>query len=107
MIAIAPLHAMCDRWDLGGVSTEYHPDTKEPTIFIYDGYRGGIGISEKLYSLIPNVLETTYKLVKDCPCKDGCPSCIYSPKCGSNNEPLDKKAAILILAKLSEKGFAS
>lgn len=103
MIAIAPLHAMCDRWDLGGVSTEYHPDTKEPTIFIYDGYRGGIGISEKLYSLLPEVLETTYKLVKDCPCKDGCPSCIYSPKCGSNNEPLDKKAAILILKKLSEK----
>jgi DEAD/DEAH box helicase domain-containing protein len=103
MIAMAPLHAMCDRWDLGGLSADYHPDTGEPTIFIYDGYKGGIGLSEKLYHLLPELMETTLKLVKDCRCNEGCPSCIYSPKCGNNNEPLDKKGAIQILTKLLEQ----
>lgn len=100
MIAISPLYAMCDRRDLGGVSIDYHPDTGNPSVFIYDGFKGGIGISEKLYRLLPELMETTLKLIKDCKCGAGCPSCIYSPKCGNNNEPLDKKAAIFILEKL-------
>jgi len=102
MIAMAPFHAMCDRRDVGGVSTRYHLDTRKPTIFIYDGYEGGIGISEKLYELFAELTATTLKLIRDCECKEGCPSCIYSPKCGNENEPLDKKAAIIILGKLLE-----
>jgi DEAD/DEAH box helicase domain-containing protein len=97
MIAMAPLYAMCDRWDIGGVSTILHFDTGSPTISIYDGYEGGIGISEKLYELIEPLFSTTLRLVKDCECEVGCPSCIYSPKCGNENEPLDKQAAIIIL----------
>ena len=100
MIAISPLHAMCDPRDLSGVSTELHRDTREPTIFIYDGYKGGIGLSEKLYDLLPELLVTTLNLVQDCKCEDGCPSCIYSSKCGNNNEPLDKKTAIVLLIDL-------
>jgi DEAD/DEAH box helicase domain-containing protein len=100
MIAISPLHAMCDPRDLGGVSTVLHRDTKEPTIFVYDGYKGGIGLSEKLYDLLPDLLVTTLNLVQDCKCEDGCPSCIYSSKCGNNNEPLDKRTAIILLNDL-------
>lgn len=100
MIAVAPLHAMCDPRDLGGVSSPLHRDTNEPTIFIYDGYKGGIGLSEKLYTLLPELLQTTLNLIQDCQCKDGCPSCIYSPKCGNNNEPLSKQAAIVLLKQL-------
>lgn len=100
MIAISPLHAMCDPRDLGGVSTEHHRDTNEPTIFVYDGYRGGIGLSEKLHSLLPELLVTTLKLIQDCKCEAGCPSCIYSSKCGNNNEPLDKQTAIVLLKEL-------
>ena len=103
IIAISPLHAMCDPRDLGGVSTEFHRDTNEPTIFVYDGYKGGIGISEKLYDLLPQLLVTTLNLVQDCKCEDGCPSCIYSSKCGNNNEPLDKKTAIILLNYLIEE----
>ena len=103
MIAISPLHAMCDPRDLGGVSTELHRDTMEPTIFVYDGYKGGIGISEKLHELLPELLVTTLNLVRDCKCVDGCPSCIYSSKCGNNNEPLDKKTAIILLNYLIEE----
>ena len=100
MIAVAPLHTICDPRDLGGVSVSKHRDTKKPTIFIYDGYRGGIGLSEKLYTLLPELLQTTLNLVQDCKCEKGCPSCIYSPKCGNNNEPLNKRAAIEILKGL-------
>jgi DEAD/DEAH box helicase domain-containing protein len=100
MIAMSPIFAMCDRWDIGGLSTPLHPDTGNPTIFIYDGFEGGIGISETLYTNIKPLWEKTLKLIENCECKDGCPSCIYSPKCGNENKPLDKKAASIILNRL-------
>jgi DEAD/DEAH box helicase domain-containing protein len=100
MIAMAPIYAMCDRWDIGGLSTPKHPDTEHPTIFIYDGFEGGIGISETLYTKVEELWNKTLQLILNCECKDGCPSCIYSPKCGNENEPLDKKAASVILERL-------
>jgi DEAD/DEAH box helicase domain-containing protein len=100
MIAMSPIFAMCDRWDIGGLSTTVHPDTNAPTVFIYDGFEGGIGISEALYSKIKSLWEKTLDLIDNCECTEGCPSCIYSPKCGNENEPLDKKAAIIILKEL-------
>ena len=100
MIAISPLFAMCDRRDIGGLSVTLHPDTLCPTIFIYDGFEGGIGISEALFSGISDLMYKTLDLIKTCECEDGCPSCIYSPKCGNENEPLDKQAAIILLEKL-------
>lgn len=100
MIGIMPFHVMCDRWDIGGVSTLDHPDTGKPSIFIYDGFEGGIGLTEKAYYLIEKVIKTALELVRDCPCHDGCPGCIYSPKCGNANEILDKKTTILILKEL-------
>jgi DEAD/DEAH box helicase domain-containing protein len=103
MIAMSPIFAMCDRWDIGGLSTPLHPDTGEPTIFIYDGFEGGIGISENLHSKIVQLWEKTLELIENCECKDGCPSCIYSPKCGNENQPLDKKAAKIILQQLCKQ----
>jgi DEAD/DEAH box helicase domain-containing protein len=100
MIAMAPLYAMCDRWDIGGLSAAMHPDTGYPTIFIYDGFEGGIGISETLYKTVEELWDKTLQLIDNCECKDGCPSCIYSPKCGNGNEPLDKRAASVILDQL-------
>ncbi len=101
MIAMAPMYALCDRWDIGGVSSPYHEDEKKAAIFIYDGYEFGIGIAEKIYKLLDTgFLQTTYEMISDCECEDGCPACIMSPKCGNNNEPLDKKGALLILEEL-------
>lgn len=99
-IGLLPLFAMCDRWDIGGLSTPMHPDTERPQIFIYDGYPGGVGISEQGFALLTDLWEATLATIKECPCEEGCPSCIYSPKCGNNNEPLDKRAAIWILESL-------
>jgi DEAD/DEAH box helicase domain-containing protein len=96
-IAILPLFAMCDRNDIGGVSTPFHADTGRAQIFIYDGYPGGIGIVEKGYEIIEELWAATLRAIEECPCREGCPACIQSPKCGNNNEPLDKKAAVILL----------
>jgi len=104
LIAMTPVYAMCDRWDIGGLSTPLHPDTGASTVFIYDGHPGGVGISEKTADLFQSLAETTHELVRDCECDEGCPSCIYSPKCGNNNETLDKGAALMILRVLAERG---
>jgi DEAD/DEAH box helicase domain-containing protein len=100
IIALMPLHVLCDRWDIGGLSSPAFGENCEPVIFVYDGYEGGIGLAEKAYEILPEVLISAYELVRDCGCDDGCPSCIYSPKCGNDNQPLDKKATILILEDL-------
>jgi DEAD/DEAH box helicase domain-containing protein len=99
-IGILPMFALCDRNDIGGVSTPLHPDTGKPQIFIYDAYPGGIGIAEKGFDLVEELWQTTLKAIKECPCEDGCPSCVQSPKCGNNNKPLDKKAAQVLLEGL-------
>jgi len=99
MIGIMPFYIMCDRWDLGGLSTNLSQETGKATIFVYDAFEGGIGLSEKTYEIFEEVLEATYKLIKDCPCEEenGCPACIHSPKCGNENETLNKLGAIKIL----------
>jgi len=99
-IAILPLFALCDRNDIGGVSTTFHPDTGKAQIFIYDAYPGGIGIAEKGFDLIEELWQSTLRAITECPCLEGCPSCIQSPKCGNNNQPLDKKAAQMLLEGL-------
>ena len=101
-IALLPLFALCDRNDLGGVSTPFHPDTGKPQIFIYDAHPGGTGIAEKGFELIQDLWRETLRAIRECPCEDGCPSCIQSPKCGNNNQPLDKKAAQAILNALTQ-----
>lgn len=99
-ISILPLFALCDRNDIGGVSTPLHPDTGRAQIFIYDAYPGGIGIAEKGFDLVEQLWQTTLRAISECPCQDGCPSCVQSPKCGNNNKPLDKKAAQMLLEGL-------
>ncbi len=96
-IGILPLFALCDRNDIGGLSTPLHPDTGQAEIFIYDGHPGGIGIAEKGFDIIGDLWQATRRAVAECPCEAGCPSCIQSPKCGNNNKPLDKQAASVLL----------
>jgi DEAD/DEAH box helicase domain-containing protein len=102
-IGILPLFALCDRNDIGGVSTVFHPDTGKAQIFIHDGHPGGVGIAEKGFELIEQLWRVTLETIKECPCQDGCPSCIQSPKCGNNNQPLDKKVAQILLEGLLSK----
>ena len=101
-IGVLPLFALCDRNDIGGLSTPLHPDTGKPQIFIHDGHPGGVGIAEHGYEVIEDLWQATLDVISNCPCEAGCPSCIQSPKCGNNNQPLDKLVAELILRDILE-----
>ncbi len=99
-IAVLPLIAMCDRWDIGGLSTNFHPQTGRPTIFIYDGHPGGVGITRQAFAAFERLVDDAHRLVVECPCAAGCPSCVQSPKCGNLNEPLSKAGARALLRTL-------
>ncbi|MEV6036225.1 DEAD/DEAH box helicase [Nonomuraea sp. NPDC052116] len=99
-IGLLPLFATCDRWDIGGVSTELHADTGLLTVFVYDGHEGGAGFAERGYARAAEWLTATREAITSCECERGCPSCIQSPKCGNGNEPLDKRGAVRLLNTL-------
>ncbi|MBM3946858.1 MAG: DUF1998 domain-containing protein [SAR202 cluster bacterium] len=101
-IGVLPLFALCDRRDIGGLSTPLHPDTGTATVFIYDGHPGGVGISERGYERIEELWRATLDVIANCPCEAGCPGCVHSPKCGNNNHPLDKTVAVGFLRALGE-----
>ena len=99
LIACMPLFSFCDRGDIGGLSHTEFPAFGLPAIFVYDGHEGGVGLSKRAYDIFEELLETTLKILDDCPCRDGCPSCTQDPQCGNRNEPLDKKGAQFLLRK--------
>jgi DEAD/DEAH box helicase domain-containing protein len=100
-IAVLPLIAMCDRWDIGGLSTNAHPQTGGPTIFIYDGHPGGVGITGRGYEQFHRLVADAQRLIGECRCESGCPSCVQSPKCGNLNEPLHKAGSRELLARMT------
>jgi DEAD/DEAH box helicase domain-containing protein len=97
MIGLLPLFAMCDRADIGGLSTPVHRQSRLPTVFVYDGYPGGVGISKRGYDAFESLARDTLGVIVRCPCERGCPACIQSPKCGNWNEPLSKDGAVSLL----------
>jgi DEAD/DEAH box helicase domain-containing protein len=100
-IAVLPLIAMCDRWDIGGLSTNAHPQTGAPTIFIYDGHPGGVGITQQGFREFERLVGDARRLLAECPCRSGCPSCVQSPKCGNLNEPLSKGGALEMMGRMT------
>jgi DEAD/DEAH box helicase domain-containing protein len=99
-IAVLPLIAMCDRWDIGGLSTNLHPQTGGPTIFVYDGHPGGVGLTRAAFLRFEELCRDAHRLIAECPCRESCPSCVQSPKCGNLNEPLSKLGARLVLESM-------
>jgi DEAD/DEAH box helicase domain-containing protein len=100
-IAVLPLIAMCDRWDIGGLSTAAHHQTGRPTIFIYDGHPGGVGITRTGFHAFETLVGDASRLIGECPCRSGCPSCVQSPKCGNLNEPLSKRGALELMGRMA------
>jgi DEAD/DEAH box helicase domain-containing protein len=102
-IGMFPLFALCDRNDIGGISYPHHPQIGKGAVFIYDGYAGGVGLAERGFEIVEELLTKTLELIEGCECEDGCPSCIHSPKCGNGNKPLDKQASIVVIRGLLGK----
>ncbi len=100
MIAMFPLLVLCDRNDIGGISCPQHEQTNFATIFIYDGHNGGVGLAKEAYDKIEQLVDDTYRTIKTCGCKNGCPSCVHSPKCGSGNRPIDKSACRILIEQI-------
>ena len=99
-IGMLPLLVMTDRNDLGGISTPMHPQVDGPAVFIYDGMPGGAGLTRQAFDKADELVEATLKTIAECPCELGCPSCVHSPKCGSGNRPIDKRAALFVLESI-------
>ncbi|GAA1187672.1 DEAD/DEAH box helicase [Pseudonocardia alaniniphila] len=97
-IGLLPLFAICDRWDIGGMSTALHPQTGRPTVFVHDGHPGGAGFAERGHAVLAAWLTATRDAIGGCECRTGCPSCVQSPKCGNGNVPLDKAGAVIVLS---------
>lgn len=102
-IAVLPLQVICDRWDIGGLSTNIHFQTGLPTVFIYEGHPGGVGIVEQGYREFDALLARAIRLIDECPCAAGCPSCVQSPKCGNLNEPLHKQGALEVMQAIKNR----
>jgi len=102
-VALLPLFVLCDQRDLGGVSYPVHPDVGSGCLFVYDGYPGGVGIARSAFDRLGEVLAAVADMIQGCSCQDGCPSCVQNPYCGSGNEPLDKRGALLLARPLADR----
>lgn len=98
-ISCIPLFALCDKGDIGGLSYSFYPHLRKPVIFIYDGYEGGVGLTKRGFDVIEEWFRTALTILTECPCEEGCPSCVQDPQCGSGNQPLDKEGAIFLLSR--------
>ena len=107
IISLFPFHLLCDRGDVGGISTPYHPHTGGPAVFVYDGYPGGVGLTRRGHARIEELMGRTARLIDGCDCADGCPSCVQSPHCGNANEPLAKAPAVCLLDALTKGSDAN
>ncbi len=101
-ISLMPLTVVCDRGDIGGISIPLHNQVRAGSVFIYDGHAGGVGISARAFEEIRLLLTRVVGLLEGCDCREGCPSCVQSPKCGNGNRPLDKAGALTMLTRLLE-----
>lgn len=96
LVGLAPLALACDPSDLAGLSTLQSPGTGGPALFLYDGHEGGIGLAQRLLDHLPSILEQAARHLAECPCEAGCPSCCLSPRCGHDNQPMDKTGALAL-----------
>ncbi|OYR42033.1 Zn-binding domain-containing protein, partial [Halorubrum sp. Eb13] len=104
IISLFPFHLLCDRADVGGISTPYHPHTDAPAVFVYDGYPGGVGLTRRGHERIEELMARTARLIDGCDCEGGCPACVQSPHCGNANDPLAKAPAVRLLEALTPDG---
>ena len=94
---IAPLYLMCAPRDIAVLYRVRDPFTRQPSVYLYDNCPGGVGLSDKVFDLLPLLLSRAEELIRACPCENGCPSCVGPlAEVGAQG----KKTAIVILERL-------
>jgi DEAD/DEAH box helicase domain-containing protein len=96
--SIAPLYLMCAPRDLSVLYHVRDTYTRRPTIYLYDNCPGGVGLSEKVYDMLPMLLDHAKDVVRYCPCEGGCPSCV-GPQAEVGER--GKQAALVLLSRLT------
>ncbi|UAL45717.1 DEAD/DEAH box helicase [Sutcliffiella horikoshii] len=93
---VTPLLLMCEPMDMQVVPQVKSTHDEKPVVYFYDRYPGGVGLSEKAYDYINELLNSAGELIGNCPCHSGCPSCI-----GADYPDEDsKELALSLLQKL-------
>lgn len=98
--SFVPLFIQCDRNDLSVVPQVKSIHNEKPTLFIYDSYPGGIGLSEKVYDILDAIFEESISHVEGCPCENGCPSCIGAQDSLQNGKEKVLKILSLLLNEM-------
>jgi len=112
MLSALPSLAMCDRRDIGGVVDS--ANLGRAAVVIYDRYSGGLGFAQQGYELLDTWLEMCERLVRECPCEGGCPSCVGlpnlrppihgDPDVGGGMSVPNKDATVLLLEMIRRAG---
>ena len=97
-VALVPLVATCDTFDVAGSHEVFHPDAGGPLLVVHDTWPGGAGYAERVFEVAEVWVRAAAQAVTGCPCRAGCPACIVRGGCGSGNHPLDKQGAAHLLA---------
>lgn len=100
LLTTAPMHAGCDRGDLGSTWSMVLPPWLCPVSAVFDLEEGGVGLSETLFDQIDPWVQSSHRLLTSCKCQTGCPRCLMIAGCESGNEYLDKQGAIKILSSV-------
>ncbi|MFC3689572.1 DEAD/DEAH box helicase [Aquipuribacter hungaricus] len=97
-VALVPIVATCDSFDVAGSHEVFHPDAGGPLLVVHDTWPGGAGYAERVFEAAEVWVRAALDAVAGCTCRAGCPACVVRGGCGSGNAPLDKEGAVRLLA---------
>ena len=101
LLGLFPIQVMCDPTDISATSFGSSIEmSNRPVIYIFDNCEGGAGFAYGCYDKISDLLKLAARTLISCPCKEGCPACIQSPRCREMNVGLNKRSTYAILKKL-------
>ncbi len=98
-VAMVPIVATCDTFDVAGSHEVQHPDAAGPLLVVHDTWPGGAGYAERVFEAAEVWARAARDAVASCPCRTGCPACVVRGGCGSGNQQLDKAGAVALLGQ--------
>ena len=108
LLAVLPLRLSCDAGDVGCECDALRTRSLWPKrLMLFDKCAGGLGICDRATGSMLELLADALKLMRDCPCVDGCYCCVHTPKCPEYNAATNKQAAIAVAELILSAEFQS